>query len=209
MLLGERMARGDTLEVALADTKEELETESRRLAEIAVKAIYQEQKSSQEALSLAAEAALGQRVSNMLRMISVMADSSARQAGERLTKIASRLVKRSAVAKERDSIIAAQRMKVYLLTLTSAGVLGMLTSLAPFLFIGSLLSGDFSFAGGLLSTTEILPLILALAATTFCTGYLNTRMVNGFRPFLVAVSCLLLFWIAFVLSSGLMGLSLV
>jgi hypothetical protein len=184
ILLGERLTQGDTLEVALAETRESLEPEARRLVDIVVHAIYQEQRSSAEAISQAAEAALGQRVSGMLRMI-------------------------SAVAKERDTIIAAQRMKVYLLTLTSAAVLGMLASLAPFLSIASLLSGEFSFTGGILTIQEIAPLIVALGVTTFSTGFLNTRMVGGSRPFLVALACLLLFWIAFMLSSGLMGLSLV
>ncbi len=209
MLLGEHLTRGDTLEVSLAEVQDELEPQSKRLVEIAVRGIYQEQTSSSEAMGKAADAALGRRVSSMLRMVSLMCETSATQAGERLSKITSRLVKRSAVAKERDSIIAAQRMKVYLLTLTSAAVLGMLASLAPFLFIGSLLSGDFSLAGGLLTLSEITPLLLSLAITTFSTGYLNTRMVGGSRPTLIALICLLLFWIAFTLSSGLMGLSLV
>jgi pilus assembly protein TadC len=209
ILLGERLTQGDTLEVALAETRESLEPEAKRLVDIAVHAIYQEQRSSAEAISQAAEAALGQGVAGMLRMISAMCETSTSQAGPRISKIATRLVKRSAVAKERDSIIAAQRIKVYLLTLTSAAVLGMLASLAPFLSIASLLSGEFSFTGSILTIQEIAPLIVALGVTTFSTGFLNTRMVGGSRPFLVALACLLLFWIAFMLSSGLMGLSLV
>ena len=209
MLLGERLTRGDTLEVALAEVQDSLEPESKRLIDIAVRGIYQEQISTREAMSKAADLALGQRVSSMLRMVSLMCETSATQAGDRLTKITSRLIKRSAVAKERDSIIAAQRMKVYLLTLTSAAVLGMLSSLAPFLYIGSLLSGGFSFTGGLLTVSEIAPLLVSLATTTFATGYLNTRMVGGSRPLLIALICLLLYWMAFTLSSGLMGLSLV
>ncbi|RLI58153.1 MAG: hypothetical protein DRO87_06110 [Candidatus Thorarchaeota archaeon] len=144
----------------------------------------------------------------MFRIISAMCEVSAQDAGERLTKIATRLVKRSALAKERDSIIAAQRMKVYLLTFTSAGVLGMLASLSPFLFLGALLSGGFTVAPEVLSVIEVAPLLIALAITTFSTGYLNTRMVGGARPLLVAVVNMLLFWTSFMASSGLMGIRL-
>ena len=209
MLLGERLSSGDNLEVSLSAIHENLEPEMKRLVDIAIHSIYQERVSSREALEKAANHALGQRVSNMFRMISVMCETSARDAGERLTKIASRLVQRSAVAKERDTIISAQRMKVYLLTFTSSGVLGMLASLAPFLFLGSLMSGDFTSISGSLSALEIAPLLLSLAAITLSTGYLNTKMVSGRRPILLALLCLLLFWVAFAISSTLMGLSLV
>ncbi|RLI55667.1 MAG: hypothetical protein DRP09_09015 [Candidatus Thorarchaeota archaeon] len=208
MLLGERLSYGDTLEVSLAEIREDLEPEIGRVVDVALRGIYQERISSVEALERASQAALGQRVSNMFRIISAMCEVSAQDAGERLTKIATRLVKRSALAKERDSIIAAQRMKVYLLTFTSAGVLGMLASLSPFLFLGALLSGGFTVAPEVLSVIEVAPLLIALAITTFSTGYLNTRMVGGARPLLVAVVNMLLFWTSFMASSGLMGIRL-
>jgi hypothetical protein len=135
-----------------------------------------------------------------------MCEASAQAAGDRLSRIAIRLVKRSAVAKERDSIIAAQRMKVYLLTITSAAVLGMLASLSPFLFIGSLLSQGPTWTPGSISTLDILPLLLTLGITTLSTGYQNTKMVGGARPVVLGLVCGLLFWISFALSSSMMGL---
>jgi hypothetical protein len=142
----------------------------------------------------------------MLNMIALMCEASATDAGIRISKIASRLVKRSAVAKERDSIIAAQRMKVYLLTLTSAAVLGMLASLAPFLYIGALLSQGPIWTPGSITTLDILPLLATLGITTLSTGYQNTRMVSGGRPVLIGLICALLFWVSFALSSTLMGI---
>jgi hypothetical protein len=78
----------------------------------------------------------------------VMCEASATDAGDRLSRIATRLVKRSAVAKERESIIAAQRLKVYLLSITSSLVLGLLSALSPFLYIGSLLTEGPTWSAG-------------------------------------------------------------
>ena len=207
MLLGERLSTGDTLEVALPSIRDDLETEAQRLVDIAITSVYTDETSMVQAMRIASESALGQRVSQMFNMIALMCETSATDAGVRITKIASRLVKRSAVAKERDSIIAAQRMKVYLLTLTSAAVLGMLASLAPFLYIGALLSEGPFWTPGSISTLDILPLLLTLGITTLSTGYQNTRMVSGGRPALIGLICALLFWVSFALSSTLMGLS--
>jgi hypothetical protein len=206
MLLGERLSNGDTLEVALPSILDDLEPQAQRLVDIAVKSVYRDETSMVEAMRLASEAALGQRVSQMLNMIALMCETSATDAGIRISKIASRLVKRSAVAKDRDSIIAAQRMKVYILTLMSAAVLGMLASLAPFLYLGGLLSGGFSWTPGSITTLDILPLLITLGITTLSTGYQNTRMVGGNRPVLIGIICALLFWISFSLSSTLMGI---
>lgn len=206
ILLGERLSSGDTLEVALSSIRDDLEIEAQRLVDIVLNAIYNENSSIVEGMAFASEAALGQRVSQMLNMIAIMCETSAQAAGNRLSKIATRLVKRSAVAKERDSIIAAQRMKVYLLTITSAAVLGMLASLSPFLFIGSLLSEGPTWTPGSISILDILPLLLTLGITTLSTGYQNTRMVSGNRPVVISLVCGLLFWISFTLSSSMMGL---
>lgn len=209
MLLGQHLTSGDTLEVTLTAIRDDLEPKVQSLVDIAIHAIYQEGLSSSEAMDLASKASLGQRVSQMITMISLMCEASTHSAGDRITRIAARLVKRSAIAKERDSIIAAQRMKVYLLTLTSAAVIGMLASLAPFLYIGSLLTEGPSFISGSLSTLDIAPLLGTLVITTLSMGYQNTRMVSGSRPVLMALICALLFWISFALSSGLMDLNLV
>ncbi|MFX1483985.1 MAG: type II secretion system F family protein [Promethearchaeota archaeon] len=207
ILLGERLSTGDTLEVALPNIRDDLDPEAQRLVDIAVRAVYSEEMSIMEAMHLASEAALGQRVSQMLNMIALMCETSATDAGIRISKIASRLVQRSAVAKERDSIIAAQRMKVYLLTLTSAAVLGMLASLAPFLYLGALLSQGPLWSPGSITTMDILPLLLTLGVTTLSTGYQNTRMVSGNRPVVIGLVCTLLFWISFTVSTSMMGLS--
>jgi hypothetical protein len=209
ILLGQHLTSGDTLEVALTSVRDDLESKVQRLADIAIHAIYKEHRSSVEAMDLASQAALGQRVSQMINMISLMCETSTQSAGERITRIASRLVKRSAVAKERDSIIAAQKMKVYLLTLTSAAVLGMLASLAPFLYIGSLLTQGPTVTFGSLTLLDIAPLLGALGISTLSMGYQNTKMVSGTRPVLMALVCNLIFWIAFALSSSLMSLNLV
>ena len=207
ILLGQRLSAGDTLEVALVSVYDDLEPRAQFLISIANDAMHREGLSVSEALGLASDSALGQRVSQMIKMISLMCETSALDAGDRISRIAARLVKRLAVAKERDSIIAAQRMKVYLLTITSAAVLGMLASLAPFLFIGSLLTQGPGFTPGFVSILDISPLLIALAITTLSMGYQNTRMVNGDRPIVVALVCSLLFWIAFALSSSLIGLN--
>jgi hypothetical protein len=195
------------LEVALPNIRDDLETEAQRLVDIAIKAVYSEETSMIEAMKLSSQATLGQRVSQMLNMIALMCETSATDAGIRISKIATRLVKRSAVAKERDSIIAAQRMKVYLLTLTSAAVLGMLASLAPFMYIGALLTQGPIWTPGSITTLDILPLLVTLGVTTLSTGYQNTQMVSGGRPVLIGIISALLFWISFALSSSMMGLS--
>ena len=209
ILLGQRLSSGDTLEVALPSVRDDLEPKAQKLIDIAIQAIYKDGFSSVEAMELTATASLGHRVSQMIRMISLMCETSTLSAGERITRIASRLVKRSAVAKERDSIIAAQKLKVYLLTLTSAAVLGMLASLAPFLFIGSLLSQGPIFDPGFLTALDISPLLVALGISTLSMGYQNTKMVSGTRPVMMSIICSLIFWISFTLSAGLMSLNLV
>jgi hypothetical protein len=195
------------LEVALPNIRDDLETEAQRLVDIAIKAVYVHETSMVEAMRLASQATLGQRVSQMFNMIALMCETSATDAGIRISKIATRLVKRSAVAKERDSIIAAQRMKVYLLTLTSAAVLGMLASLAPFMYIGALLTQGPTWTLGSITILDIIPLLVTLGVTTSSTGYQNTQMVNGGRPVLIGIVSALLFWVSFALSSTMMGLS--
>jgi Flp pilus assembly protein TadB len=206
ILLGERLRSGDTLEVSLDSIRDDLDVEVQKLIDVALNAIHSEDAGVVEAIARASEEALGQRVSQMLNMIAIMCETSAQAAGDRISRIATRLVQRSAVAKERDSIIAAQRMKVYLLTITSAAVLGMLASLSPFLFIGSLLSQGPTWTPGSITTLDILPLLLTLGVTTLSTGYQNTKMVNGTRPVVIGLVCGLLFWISFALSSSMMGL---
>ena len=206
ILLGERLRSGDTLEVSLDSIRDDLDVEVQKLVDVALNAIYNEDAGIAEAMARASEQALGQRVSQMLNMIAIMCETSAQAAGNRLSRIATRLVQRSAVAKERDSIIAAQRMKVYLLTITSAAVLGMLASLSPFLFIGSLLSQGPTWTPGSITTLDILPLLLTLGVTTLSTGYQNTKMVSGSRPVVIGLVCGMLFWISFALSSSMMGL---
>lgn len=208
ILLGERLRMGDVLEVALPSIREDVGFEVQRLLDPAIDAIYDKHLSIQEAMTLAARSALGQRVSNLIEMIVRMCEMSAQDAGGRISRIAGRLVQRSAVVKERDSIIAAQRLKVHILSMTSAVVLGLLSSLAPFLFIGRLLSEGPSWTPGTSMVTEIFPLIIALSITTMSTGYQNTKMVGGERGILIGLICLLLYLIAFVLSSGIMGLGL-
>jgi hypothetical protein len=141
-------------------------------------------------------------------MIVLMCEASTIQAGDRLTRIAARLVKRSAVAKERDSIIAAQKLKVYLLSYTSAVVLGLMASLSPFLYISSLLSDGFMWNPRQYGLIDIIPLIVALFIITFSTGYQNTRMVGGLRYRMVGFICALLFSISLILSASILGLSI-
>ena len=162
----------------------------------------------QEAFSISTGLAKGQRVANLLRMIPIMCDASAVAAGERISRIAARLVQRSSVAKERESIISAQRLKVYLLSITSSAVLGLLAALSPFLFIGSLFSGGSIFTPGALAILDIAPLFVTLLVTTLSTGYMNTRMVDGRRPSVVGIICGLLFWISFMLASTILGLEI-
>ncbi|MHA2072301.1 MAG: type II secretion system F family protein [Candidatus Thorarchaeota archaeon] len=209
MLLSERLRSGDTLEVAIQAVRDDVAAEVQKLIDPVINAISWGGKSIEEAMSEAARMALGQRVANMINMISVMCAASATDAGDRLSRIAARLVKRSAVAKERESIIAAQRLKVYLLSITSSLVLGLLSALSPFLFIGSLLTEGPIWSPVALSLLSILPLFVTLLITTVSTGYQNTSMVGGRRPLLIGVVCGLLFWASFMLSSAILGLEIV
>ncbi|MFX1270830.1 MAG: type II secretion system F family protein [Promethearchaeota archaeon] len=209
MLLSERLRSGDTLEVAIQSVREDVAVEIQKLIDPVITAITWGGKSIEEAMADAAKMALGQRVANMIKMITVMCESSATDAGNRLSRIAARLVKRSAVAKERESIIAAQRLKVYLLSITSSLVLGLLSALSPFLFIGSLLTEGPTWSAGDLSLLSILPLFVTLLVTTISTGYQNTSMVGGRRPILMGAVCGLLFWAAFMLSSAILGIEIV
>ncbi len=209
MLLSERLRSGDTLEVAIQAVRDDVAGEVQNLIDPVINAISWGGKSIEEAMSEAAKMALGQRVANMINMVSVMCAASATDAGIRLSRIAARLVKRSAVAKERESIIAAQRLKVYLLSITSSLVLGLLSALSPFLFIGSLLTEGPIWSPGALSLLSILPLFVTLLIATVSTGYQNTSMVGGRRPILIGAICGLLFWASFMLSSVILGLEIV
>lgn len=208
ILLSERLRSGDTLEVALPQIRDELAPEIQHLIDPVVRSVYWENHSMEKAISLASDKALGQRVAHLLRTIQLMCETSAIEAGDRLSRIAARLVKRSAVAKERDSIIAAQRLKVYLLTITSSAVLGLLSALSPFLFIGSLLSDGPIWTPNLLTLLDIMPLFLTLLLTTTSSGYQNSRMVSGRRGVLIGLLCGLLFTAAFAISALIMGISL-
>ncbi|MHA1960552.1 MAG: type II secretion system F family protein [Candidatus Thorarchaeota archaeon] len=206
LLLGERLRAGDTLEVAIHEIKDDLSHEIERLITPALESVYWRHESISEAFEVAASRALGQRVANMLRMVVSMCEISAVNAGDRISLIASRLVKRSSVAKERDSIIAAQKAKVYLLSFTSAAVMGLLASLSPFLYIGSII-GQVPFLGFQVSSfQEILPLVVALAITSFSMGYQNSHMVGGTRSLITGLLCLLMFWISLVLSGTMLGI---
>jgi hypothetical protein len=208
ILLGEKLRMGDTLEVALPSIRDQVGVRMQRLVDVAIQSVYWKNHSIAEAISAASKEALGQRVSNMLNMIELMCESSAVEAGDRLTKIAARLVKRSAIAKERDSIIAAQKLKVYLLSYTSAVVLGLMASLSPFLFIGSLLSEGFTWTQGQFGLLDIAPLLIALLIITYSTGYQNTKMVGGSRIKTIGLICALLFSISLLLSATILGLSI-
>ncbi len=205
MAIGERLRLGDTLEVALSEVRDDMAVEVQRLIDPAIDAIYTKEQSLQEAMERAASQALGQRVSHMFKVITLMVESSAVEAGARLTKIAGRLVKRSAVVKERDSIIAAQKLKVYILVITSSLVLGLMASLAPFLGISNLFN-EGTFQPGNLSIIDIAPLLVTLLITSGSNGYQNTRMVGGKRPIVMAFVCVLLFWVAFALASSGLGI---
>ncbi len=209
MLLSERLRLGDTLEVALPAIRNEVGPEVQRLVDPAINSVYWQGNSIKEAIALSVNEALGQRVAGMLDLIVLMCEASARDAGERLARITARLVKRSAVAKERDSIIAAQRLKIHILSLTSAFVLGLLASLSPFLFIGSLLSQDSLGAPMVLSLFDVLPLIFTLLLTTISMGYQNTIMVSDSRGKMMGLICGLIFWMSFSLSASMLHLELV
>ncbi|MGY5876409.1 MAG: type II secretion system F family protein [Candidatus Thorarchaeota archaeon] len=207
MLLGEKLHIGDTLEVALQGVRDDVAPEIQRLIDPAINEVFSGEKGIDEAMKITAGLALGERVAHMMNLINIMCEASAVEAGDRLTKIAGRLIKRSAVAKERDSIIAAQRLKVYLLVITSSVVLGFLASLSPFLFIGSLLTQGPTWDPSSVTVFDILPLFIMLLVTTISNGYQNTIMVNGRRPVVMGVFCGLLFWIAFVMASSILGVS--
>ncbi len=209
ILLGERLRSGDTLEVAITEVRNDASSEVQQLIDPAINSIYWGGSSTKEALSISAGIAKGQRVSNMLEMIPIMCEASAIAAGERIARIAARLVQRSAVAKERESIIAAQRLKVYLLSLTSSAVLGLLTALSPFLYIGELLSEGPILIPGAIDVVAITPLLSFLLITTLSTGYLNTRMVGGRRPVMLGVVSNLLYWASFALALVILGLHIV
>jgi hypothetical protein len=209
MLLSERLNSGDTLEVAIQAVRDDVAPEIQKLIDPVIRAITWGGRSIEEAMAEAARMALGQRVANMIKMITLMCEASATDAGDRLSRIAARLVKRSAVAKERESIIAAQRLKVYLLSITSSLVLGLLSALSPFLYIGSLLTEGPNWSPADLSLLGILPLFVTLLVTTISTGYQNTGMVGGRRPILMGAVCGLLFWAAFMLSSAILGIEIV
>jgi hypothetical protein len=205
MAIGERLRLGDTLEVALTEVRDDMSPEVHRLIDPAIDAIYRSDLSLKEAMNIASEKALGQRVSHMLKVITQMVEMASVDAGARIVKIASRLVKRSAVVRERDSIIAAQRLKVYILVITSSLVLGLMTSLAPFLGITSLF-GEGVFQPGNVALIDLAPLLITMLATSGSNGYQNTRMVGGGRPILMGIICILLFWTAFSFSSLVLGL---
>jgi Flp pilus assembly protein TadB len=208
ILLSERLRSGDTLEVALPEVRDDCAPEIQKLLDLAINSVYWKGESIGEAVTLAAKNALGQRVANLLNMIPLMCEASARDAGDRLSKIATRLIQRSAVAKERDSILAAQRLKVHLLSVTSSIVLGLMAALSPFLFIGSLLSEGPIWTPDTITLVDIAPLFVALLITTASTGYQNTQMVGGRRALLIGFLCALLFAVSFVLSSSILGLNL-
>jgi len=205
ILLGERLRSGDTLEVALPAVRDATSAEIQRLIDPAIQSVYWQSESIKQAMAIAGEKALGKRVAQMLKIISLMCEASASEAGERLSKLAAHMVKRSAIIKERGSIIAAQRLKVYILGLTSAAVLGLLSSLTPFLFIGALMHQGPLWNPQALSLIDLAPLIIALGVMTVSTGFQNSRMVNGGRPALFGLACGLVFLCAFALSSALLG----
>jgi pilus assembly protein TadC len=205
MAIGERLKLGDTMEVALTEVRDDMAPEVQRLIDPAINAIYSDERSLMEAMDIASKQALGQRVSHMLKVITIMAEISAVNAGQRITNIAGRLVKRSAVVRERDSIIAAQRLKVYLLVITSSLVLGLMSSLAPFLGITTLF-GEGTFQPGNVTLIEIAPLIITMIITSGSNGYQNTRMVGGERPILMGIICIILFWLAFSFAASVLGL---
>ncbi|MCF2137012.1 MAG: type II secretion system F family protein [Candidatus Thorarchaeota archaeon] len=205
MLVSERLRTGDTLEVALAQSRDDASPEVRPIVDRFLELIYEQQMSLQEAIEEAASLALGQRVAYLFRLMGRMCEASATDAGIRLGRIVTRLIKRTAVAKERESIIAAQRLKVYLLGLTSAIVLGLLSALAPFLFVASLFKGG-GTTFGTISMWDLAPLLITLLALTISTGYQSTLMINGSRPRLMGLISGTLYWLSFVFAGSMMGL---
>ncbi|MEM4735342.1 MAG: type II secretion system F family protein [Candidatus Thorarchaeota archaeon] len=204
ILLSERLRAGDTLEHSLPEIRGQVSTEIQTLIDPVIHAIIEEHADIREAMRRAAERSKGLRVSRMFLMIPEMCEISCVNAGDRLGKIAGKLVSRSHIAKERDSIVQAQRFKVYLLTLTSAVVLGMLTSLSPFLFIGGLLNQTTGGSTGLVAGNPFYLFVTMLSVVAF-SGHQNSVMVGGRRPRLTASVCALLYWTSFSLSSLLLG----
>ncbi|MGV9170898.1 MAG: type II secretion system F family protein, partial [Promethearchaeia archaeon] len=105
MLLGERLAFGDTCEVAIREIRDRVNPPTDSLLEVILASIYIREESLSDAFHEASDHAIGLRVARLLRIIPLMCERSAREAGGRIIQIASRLVERSATAKERDSII--------------------------------------------------------------------------------------------------------
>ncbi len=208
MLVGERLRLGDVLEVALLEVRDMVAPEVRRLIDPAIKAVHVDGLSLHEAIETAADRALGRRVAHLLRLLESLVEESAMDAGDSIVRIATRLIKRSALARERDTIISAQRLKVHVLTLTSAAVLGMMASLAPFLDIGSMLAAGPTWTPTTVGLADLFPLFVTLLVTVAVNGFQNARMVGSTRSGLVAVSCALLFWTAFVIASSALGIRL-
>lgn len=205
MLLGERLTSGDTCEVALREIRDIVSSPVNSILDSILVSIYNREESLSEAFRKARRRVVGLRVARILQIIPLMCERSARQAGDRITKIASRLVERSATAKERDSIIEAQKLKVLLLSLTSSIVLGLVTSLSPFLDIGTLLGdGPFSVSepAGL---SDVLPLTITLAVVTGSAGYQNSQMIGFSHPKLVGAVSVFVFWATLALSGLLLG----
>jgi hypothetical protein len=207
ILLGERLSLGDTLEVALFEVRNDVDKEIQRLLDPALACLNSKNCSLEEALSEASDKALGARVAQILNLLWLMAASSARDTGARIRKIATRLVERSEVAKERDTIIAAQRLKVYILSLTSALVLGFLTSLAPFLSLASLLSNNQGIIPGVKSIIDMYPLIAAVGLTNAFTAHQSTKMVGGAHPNLISFVSTAIYLLALLFAGTFIGLS--
>ncbi|TFG11956.1 hypothetical protein EU537_10795 [Candidatus Thorarchaeota archaeon] len=207
ILLGERLSLGDTLEVALFEVRDDIGKEVQRLLDPALECLNSKNCSLEEALSKASDKALGVRVAQILNLLWLMVASSARDAGVRIRKIATRLVERSEVAKERDTIIAAQRLKVYILSLTSALVLGFLTSLAPFLSLASLLSNNQGIVPHSKSIIDMYPLLAAVGLTTAFTALQSTKMVGGEHPKLIAFLSITIYLLSLTFAGAFIGLS--
>ncbi len=207
ILLGERLRLGDTVEVALRAVRDDLAPEIQRLVDVSIHMIYTEERSLAEAMRAASQLALGQRVARMMMIIPAMAQISAQGAGERLTKMAGRLVKRAALAKERRAIIDAQRLKTYLLTITSAIVLGLLASLSPFLYLSGLIGQENQWPPSGHVMTENWPLVVMLLVTVYSSAHQSTMTVSGSHPRLMGIVCTLLFWTSYVTSSLYLGMT--
>ncbi len=203
LLLSERLRAGDTLEVALTEVRDSAEPAVKPIIDTAVERLYAD-RPIKEAMEAAADVARGQRVASLVRLTQRMCEVSTLEAGHRLGRIVARLIKRYEVAKERESIIAAQRLKVYLLTLTSAVVLGLLSALAPFMAVASMFRGGGPIQFPALSISDIVPLAITLGVTSLITGHQNSVMVNGAHPRMMGMVAGLAYWLSLVV-----GLSLV